>query len=168
MAVLPYDSSRDALYTPERDSTLLQFGMPVSALGLCAELSRMAYLRAESASQDRARLLDVIHRAGLTDLQLFNAHLTGAFGWGARQSNGQDAFLVFRGTQPDDVGDIGTDLTVVPTPWAHGPGCVHTGFAMAFESIRSEVLNWCHRLPSQARLHVTGHSLGGNPPNLSC
>lgn len=67
--------------------------------------------------------------------------------------------LAFRGTEPDEMKDLLTDLNAIQVQ-AYG-GRVHTGFRKAYNLVRAQVASAVkkHRTRNQA-LFVTGHSLG--------
>lgn len=70
------------------------------------------------------------------------------------------AVLTFRGTEPDDIRDIKTDLSIFKTENRHGIK-VHKGFYKAYKSIEDRVDNMIRALPTDYKLYITGHSLGG-------
>jgi len=69
--------------------------------------------------------------------------------------------LVFRGTEPDRVKDIKSDLDGVQED-CNTSGRVHRGFSSAYECISQEIENELSKPNySELALYITGHSLGG-------
>lgn len=160
--MIDYDASRNALYRPALRETVFAAGSPISAIGIdaaCAEFSRLAYLAFESDPAQRRRLIETMERLGLTGWTGFDAPATGTEAFAAIHVETGDAFVVFRGTAPGDIKDLGTDLNVRPVAWAGG-GSVHAGFAAAFASVRDDIESWLDRHAPGATLTLTGHSLG--------
>ena len=76
-------------------------------------------------------------------------------------SFGNDAVLVFRGTQGLKDWIINLDVTRT-APWKDlcNDCYVHSGFNDAWQDLKEQVLPFLASLPGSARVHVTGHSLG--------
>lgn len=75
------------------------------------------------------------------------------------------AVLAFRGTEPDRIVDVLTDIKIAPLapPWG-GVGNVHEGFATELEAAWREIqaqLHDLHVVRDQVPVWVCGHSLGG-------
>lgn len=160
--MIDYDASRDALYRPALRPTVFTSGSRIADIGIdaaCAELSRLAYLAFESDDMQRRQLIEALERLGLSAWTGFHAPATGTEAFAAVRSDTGDAFVVFRGTAPGDIKDLGTDLNVRPVAFAGG-GNVHAGFATAFASVREEIETWIGRNAARAALTLAGHSLG--------
>lgn len=154
---MDYDPTRDALLRPQLRDTIFVPGHALPPSAICAELSRLAYTDLTTGA-GADRLQTALARGGLGVALPFAAPGTGTQGFVVTSSNGQDAYFAFRGTQTDDVTDIGTDLEVAPKAWPGG-GKVHTGFFDALESVWPAIqrsLDAC----AAPRLWFTGHSLG--------
>ncbi|MEG3144187.1 lipase family protein [Sphingomonas sp. RT2P30] len=159
---MDYDSTEAALFRPESRPAL-----PVDASwsvdARCAELARLAYVRAESDPAAEAELRIALAAAGYGDIQLFFVPRTsgkpgpGLYAFGARDAAGR-RFVAFRGTQADDRGDLIDDAQFLPRPWP-GVGRVHRGFWRAYDSLRAPIDGWLAAQPA-GPLIVTGHSLG--------
>jgi hypothetical protein len=157
--VIEYDASRDALYRPALRPTVFVAGATVAPDGLCAECSRLAYLHFEGDPAQREQLIDALALAGLTQWAGFNDAKTGTEAYAVVKADSGEILVAFRGTQPGDITDLGTDINVRPAPWSKG-GNVHSGFATAFEGVRADVERWIDQHGGNSRLIVTGHSLG--------
>ena len=155
---MDYDASKDALYHPEFRDTIFKSGVPLPPELMCAELSRLAYIRFENSDADEQRLQAALGSGGLRPAVTFSTRRSSTQGFAVVSTDGQDAFVVFRGTQADDPTDIGTDAEVLLTDW-DGSGRVHTGFARALDSVWASVQAWLATRPA-GRLWFTGHSLG--------
>ena len=128
---MDYDSSEAALFRPETRPAL-SVDASWSLDARCAELSRLAYVRAESDPVAEAELRAALQAAGYGEVQLFfvprNAGKPqlGIYALGVRDGAGR-SFVAFRGTQADDRGDLIDDAHFLPRPWP-GVGRVHRGF----------------------------------------
>lgn len=158
MPSIPYDASRAALLHPERRPTVFRAGAPLPSLdGICAEVARLAYLRFESDAAQKASLDAALAIVGLSAAVPVTARGTDTQAFATRFADGQ-RLIAFRGTEPDSVGDIGTDLLATLAEWPPG-GRVHQGFARAFDSVRPVIDRWLRDHPGPAPI-FTGHSLG--------
>ena len=157
--LIDYDASRDALYHPALRPTVFAAGAAVAPDALCAECSRLAYLHFESDPAQRRQLIDALARAGLTQWAGFADARLGTEAYGVVKEASGEILVAFRGTEPGDITDLGTDINVRPTPWAKG-GNVHSGFAAAFAGVRAEIERWIAEHGGYHVLTVTGHSLG--------
>jgi hypothetical protein len=157
-----YDSTEAALFRPESRPAL-----PVDASwstdARCAELARLAYVRAESDPAAAAELRAALAAAGYGEVRLFfvprdsGKPELGVYALGVRDAAGR-TYVAFRGTQADDRGDLIDDARFMPRPWP-GVGRVHRGFWRAYDSLRAPIDDWLAEQPP-GPLIVTGHSLG--------
>lgn len=159
MPSIPYDASRDALLHPALRGTVFQSQSAAPALpALCAELSRLAYLPFESDPACQVRLDDALALVGLAPATPMIAPGTHTQAFATRCPDGR-RIIAFRGTEPDSVGDIGTDLLATLVDWTRG-GNVHRGFARAFASVQPDVDRWLDASEDGTPPVFTGHSLG--------
>jgi hypothetical protein len=146
-----YDSTEAALFRPERRPAL-----PVDASwsidARCAELARLAYVRAESDPAAEADLRAALAATGYGEVRLFfvprdsGKPELGIYALGVRDAAGR-TFVAFRGTQADDRGDLIDDAQFMPRPWP-GAGRVHRGFWRAYDSLRAPIDDWLAEQPS--------------------
>ncbi len=112
-----------------------------------AEAALLSYWPADAA-------LPIFQRAGLEGQRLdagtTNCYVAWKDDW---------ALVVFRGTQPDQWGDILDDLRLPPVAWTHGS--VHGGFEDAFSRIRPALEARLQSIASGRSVWFCGHSLGG-------
>src|SRR5688572_18244712 len=145
---ISYDPSRAALFHPGQRPTVLRPGdqqqLPIEAL--CAECSRLAYLHFEGSEFERQILAEALRHLGAHPFQPFNDPATGTEGFGvvlpsAGTQRRPFALLVFRGTEPDTLSDLATDLNAsrVAGP---GGGHVHAGFSLAFQRVQPAIAAW--------------------------
>jgi pimeloyl-ACP methyl ester carboxylesterase len=163
--LIPYDSSREALFHPGLRPTVFQPGdadrLPIEAI--CAECSRLAYVQFEHSDAERERLLEALGRLGASDFAPFDDPDTDTQGFAvllpfAGQPNRRRALVAFRGTEPDRLSDLGVDLQASAVA-APGGGRVHTGFLQSFRSIEAALDDWLASHAAAAPV-FTGHSLG--------
>lgn len=149
-----YDPRRTSLYTPYVEPTVFTAPVPAIDAGICAELSRMAYIPFENGWPMLNRLRSDLLKAGITLEGQFNEKGTQAF----VASLGTQLVVAFRGTQPD-LADFATDLDTWRVGFGQIPGCeVHAGFKHAFDVIWPHIQEeFGDRLNSAI---FTGHSLG--------
>ncbi len=156
---MPYDPTNAALYTPGLRPTVLQPGVMPALNALCAELSRLVYIPFEKDPAHASQLAEALARVGIgaptplcsvaTDTQAFAAVLP----------DGR-SLVAFRGTEPQAVSDLDTDLAATLDPWpGHATARVHHGFAKALASVELELSLWLAGRPA-APVIFTGHSLG--------
>lgn len=159
MPSIPYDASRAALYTPERQPTLFEAGRSYTPTQWAVEAARLAYYRAEESEAERQRLTEALACAGFDAPVLFRDDATYAFG--CLHAHDGSALVACRGTQPDEIRHLATNLQAQQTDWSESGGRVHAGFAEAARSVLPQVEAW---LAGEARQHsrliLAGHSLG--------
>jgi triacylglycerol lipase len=153
-----YDPTRAALLHPEAQETVFRTGQDWPIEAVCAECSRLAYVRFEADGLKKAALTAAIARAGLGEPSFFSDPNTGTQAFAAIDARRARAFIVFRGTQADDPSDLGTDAQAGLVDW-RGRGRVHLGFRDALYGVWSSIESW---LAGTTALEtwVTGHSLG--------
>jgi len=159
MPSIPYDASRTALYTPERHPTLFEPGCTYAPTQWAVEAARLAYYRAEESEAELLRLAGALAGAGFGAPTLFRDHATFAFG--SLHAGDGSALVAFRGTQPDEIRHLATNLQAQQTDWSESGGRVHAGFAEAARSVLPQVRDWLRGAALQhSRLILAGHSLG--------
>lgn len=158
---IPYDPSCDALNSPELRPTVFTAGVNYDIDGVCAEFTRLAYIRYEQGGAELQRLEQALALVGFESPVPFNNADDDTHGFGAvRRSDGL-AVLAFRGTEPQSLTDIAIDLKGSMTKWTESAGEVHAGFAGAARGLREAVDNWLQATKAtQTQLILTGHSLG--------
>lgn len=160
MASIPYDASRMALYSPERYETLFEPRQSYTAVQWAIEASRLAYLRAEAAEAERERLTAALALAGFGAPKLIVDAGTHSFAFAALHADGS-ALVAFRGTQPDEIRDLATNLQANQVDWPETGGRVHAGFARGARAMLPAVCEWVEREAARrSALILTGHSLG--------
>ena len=160
MSTIHYDASRQSLFNPGDADDFFQHGPIQNDAALCAEMSRLAYVK------DETRLAQYLNRAGFQkDLAIgYGSRGTQVF-VASRQSDNL-AVVAFRGTEPDDPSDIFTDANFIMTPWTDNSsqslGKVHEGFATALlaNDILKKIITCLDSLVPATRVLITGHSLG--------
>lgn len=158
-----YASDPDSLFFPwkARDEDFFPLGNAVSEAALCAEMSRVAYIKHEDTAGGRERLARILGKVGFAVPNPsfhFNAGGTQGFVADGRTREGETVRVIaFRGTEPDDRADLIADLDFLPDPWPAG-GRVHSGFEKAFGRVADKVKTAMTNGPD--RVLVTGHSLG--------
>jgi len=159
MSTIAYDASRIALYSPERHETLFEADQAFTPTQWAVETARLAYYRAEESAAESARLADALALAGFGAPTVFRDAATFAFG--SIHAGDGSALVAFRGTQPDDIRHLATNLQAQQTEWTESGGRVHAGFAKAARSVLPQIGAW---LAGEAREHsrliLAGHSLG--------
>lgn len=158
---LDYDPSRLALLHPEHGPTVFALGANASTSALAVEAARLAYLRAEWSATEYQRLVRALALAGFSMPTLLQHPRTNGQGYAALREQDGLALLAFRGTQPDQIGDLVTDAKTMYCDWPYGPGQVHEGFCETALGLWSAVRKWLdNRAPHRQRLLICGHSLG--------
>jgi len=158
---IAYDSSRAALYTPERRETLFAHGQTYTPLQVAIEAARLAYYRIETSALELQRLTEALARVGFGKPSLFLHAPTGSEAFASVRVADGTALIAFRGTQPGALRDLFTDARANLTPWPESAGCVHAGFAAGARALLPEIREWLGRTDHDAsRTIVAGHSLG--------
>ena len=159
MPDIAYDASRTALYQPERQETLFEAGRSHTPVQWAIEAARLAYYRADASTAQGDRLARALANAGFGPPVLFIAGAT--FGFGAIHGEDGTALVVFRGSQPDEIRHVATNLQAQQTPWPESGGRVHAGFARAARDVLPQVGDWlAGEARARSRLILAGHSLG--------
>jgi hypothetical protein len=161
---IPYDPTKTALLNPETRPPIADFSTDWELDWICAELSRLAYIRFETGSERKGELIEALAKAGFGEPGLFNDPKRNAQGFGTTLPDGT-AIIAFRGTQADKMEDLVTDARFWPVRW-DGPGRVHLGFRDAFYALRAQVDAWLAGHSGRSGLVVTGHSLGAAMASL--
>lgn len=159
---IAYDPGKDALLRPELRDTLFGGTPKPNDLQLAVESARLAYYRFDQAASELARLNDALARADFANATTFHAiPIVGTQAFGAYRAADNTALLAFRGTQPDKLADLGTDISVLPVSSSLVSGSVHAGFLRAYEAVHADIVAWLAG-PAQgrSRLILCGHSLG--------
>jgi len=161
-----YSATRDDVFFPARRGQFFAVGQSDSEAALCAEMSRLAYCRQDQGvAFDRERIADVLRTIGFEDCQFFeiqpSVRHAGTHAFLARRTSadpaGNLAVLSFRGTDDDDITDLGADADFLLTSWERG-GKVHSGFAGALLDVQDDLLAALETVT--CRLLFTGHSFG--------
>jgi len=126
--------------------------MDLKKAALTANLSKIAY-----SEQQECR--DQIINLGYGEFAWFDHEGTQAFA--CRKSNASDIFIVFRGTEPNQMRDLLADAKAWRKP-AREKGLVHFGFAQALDKVYDNIVRWIdeQKLDGERNITCTGHSLG--------
>lgn len=126
--------------------------MDLKKAALTANLSKIAY-----SEQQECR--DQIINLGYGEFAWFDHEGTQAFC--CRKSNASDIFIVFRGTEPNQMRDLLADVKAWRKP-ARERGLVHFGFAQALDKVYDSIVRWIdeQKLDGERNITCTGHSLG--------
>ena len=126
--------------------------MELKKAALMANLSKIAY-------SDQQACRDQIINLGYGEFAWFDNEGTQAFA--CRKSNANDIFIVFRGTEPNQMKDILADAKAWRKP-AREKGLVHFGFAQAIDKVYDNIVHWINeqKLDGERNITCTGHSLG--------
>lgn len=117
-----------------------------NALAL-GQASQLAYAQAD-------KLLETLDRWGFIEARCLDQGGTQGFLAG----NDRMLLIAFRGTEPQQLQDILTDINIALTS---GPvGQVHTGFARALEQVWADLQDQFDGLYQGQLVWLTGHSLG--------
>ncbi|WP_196210305.1 lipase family protein [Citrobacter sp. Res13-Sevr-PEB04-36] len=163
-----YSADNHSLFYPERDLTLLSNAGWPNEIALAAELSRLAYLRAETNTGEKEKLARILKVAGFGTPELLNNVAHDAYGFASCNDSGL-CVLAFRGTQIDRYQDFMTNIQVslTPIPKAMSRGQAHAGFLKSAQAMLPPVRYWLNKMTAKrTRLVVCGHSLGGAIANL--
>jgi triacylglycerol lipase len=75
-------------------------------------------------------------------------------------STNQAVIVTFRGTEPDEWGDVLDDALYAMAPWIHAGTHVHLGFKAALDRVWDSLAGVVEPLARSRRVWFTGHSLG--------
>lgn len=115
MTTIPYDATRDSLYHPGKATNFFQLGELTSDAAICAEMSRLAYVKTEPL------LEGYLQRADFRKNLAFGYLTQGLQAFVATRSD-ELTVVAFRGSEPDDPSDIFTDAHFLLTSWENGAG----------------------------------------------
>ena len=118
----------------------------------CHEMAKMAghaYLDGKKAKAEYKKLGYTKHR--FFDVDGAQCHAA----W-----NKERYVLCFRGTEPDELSDIGADLNAFPDKGIMG-GYVHNGFQNEVEKLWEQLVEHYQENGKDKLFFITGHSLGG-------
>ncbi len=126
--------------------------MELKKAALMADLSKIAYL-------DEQACRDQVINLGYGEFAWFDNEGTQAFA--CRKSNANNIFIVFRGTEPNQMKDILADVKAWRKP-AREKGLIHFGFAQAIDKVYDNIVQWLseQKLDGERNITCTGHSLG--------
>jgi triacylglycerol lipase len=162
-ALIPYDTSADGVFHPERRPPLT-IDASWSTDAVIAEMCRLSYFRFENSAEGAATVTRALAGAGFSGVHFFpraagaRLQLIDTQAIGAIDAQGRPV-VSFRGTQPDSLSDVLTDLKFWRTRW-RGAGRVHTGFWRALNSVLAPIEQWLDQ-HAPGPVTVAGHSLGG-------
>ncbi|MDC3304965.1 lipase family protein [bacterium] len=126
--------------------------MELKKAALMANFSKIAY-------SDQQSCRDQLINLGYGEFAWFDNEGTQAFA--CRKSNANDIFIVFRGTEPNQMKDILADVKAWRKP-AREKGLIHFGFAQAIDKVYDNIVHWINeqKLDGERNITCTGHSLG--------
>jgi triacylglycerol lipase len=109
--------------------------------------------------QDRDKIELQVKALGFNEFAWFDTDGTQAFA--CRKSNANNIFIVFRGTEPNQMTDLLADAKAWRKP-AREKGLVHFGFAQALDKVYDNIVQWLseQKLDGERNITCTGHSLG--------
>jgi Lipase (class 3) len=159
--MIAYDATRDALMRPFLRDTVFNGSGSFSDLQICIEAARLAYHPAERMPDEAQRLKAALQCIGFDEPTWFVDRGTNTQAFGSHRASDHTVLLAFRGTEPDQVGDLYTDGQFWKVSWMDQHHQVHAGFAKS----ASALLGGPHlkaylQRHEGARLWMTGHSLG--------
>jgi pimeloyl-ACP methyl ester carboxylesterase len=160
MSSIPYDATRKSLYHPGEADNFFQLGSIQSDAALCAEMSRLAYVKNEML------LAQYLGRAGFRPSLTLGYGIEGTQAFISSKPDSNLVVVAFRGTELDDPSDLFTDAKFVLTPWADDSGGslgrVCKGFAEALENndTLGKIRTFLDSLVPSPNVLLTGHSLG--------
>ncbi|MFM9915156.1 MAG: lipase family protein [Rhizobacter sp.] len=144
--------------------TVFEHGTDYSGVQISAEAARLAYLKAAQAENtpvDHRALVSALARVGMGAPRIFSDEETGTFGFGSYREADHMALLSFRGTRPEEIGDIATNLEVNTVEWTEASGRVHSGFASAMRNVIPAIRSWLEdECAARREFVMCGHSLG--------
>ena len=153
-----YSAKRLDLFHPGAEQhCLLSNSVSFDIYKLCAEMSRLAYT--DDNNDTRQGLTDIGYSTIKWISVLDNQAL---LAWNSEEKIG---IISFRGTEPDDTGDIATDLSMslIPHP-DPTKGRIHRGYYQAFHDLKPDIDDWINKIersnPEIEKWLITGHSLG--------
>ncbi len=110
-------------------------------------------------SFDNVATAHAADRKGLTGKTgAFGYQPSSGFGFCTKSSNGQDAFIVIKGTSPC-MEDALTDLNAIPMSTGHG-NVAASGFVKTFNTMEQQIDDFINT-GNYKTIHCIGHSLGG-------
>lgn len=165
MLHIAYDAENVALYHPEQGASQLRDEHWPGEVALAAELSRLAYLRAESDASGRSldELREALQAGGFDPPKLLVDSPLDAYGFATCNQDGL-LVLAFRGTQADHYEDFLSNIQAGFARWpaAGGHGRVHEGFGDCAMAMLKLLVTWLEGMAARRkRLLICGHSLGG-------
>ncbi|MBI5963417.1 MAG: lipase family protein [Chloroflexi bacterium] len=123
---------------------------------MMAVMAKLAYIEFENSEEELFRLIFNLKSGGFELVSTFSKGSTQAF----LAKNDNLYVLAFRGTEPQKMGDINTDIRAYKLSTQQGR--VHAGFQEAYEQVAEEIEKSLMSSESWAwPLYITGHSLGG-------
>ena len=162
------------MYDPSRDSLLHPWSRPpvfdttnvgqAPEDGILAECARLAYFRFERDDHQRAQWRAALALLDAQDVAWFSEPATDTQACAFYRPATRQGIVAFRGTEPDSVSDLGSDIDTLMFDWCPQPGQpavrVHAGFAGALDRVAGmpAFADWIGR--HQGALVFTGHSLG--------
>jgi triacylglycerol lipase len=154
MSKISYNRSYSSLFFPGEADDFFSFGPIMSDAALCAEMSRLAYVK------DERRLKIYLERVDFTLVRTIGYNKPGMQVFVATANHDVDPIAVaaFRGTELDDPTDLFADVRFWKVGW-DGAGKVHDGFRDELARF-SEVKDRGSLIPAGTRPLFTGHSLG--------
>lgn len=152
MTAIPYDPKWASVFYPGRTDDFFTHGSSLSGADLCAEMSRLAYVK------DKRLLKNYLARADFTLVDAIDYEGPGPQFFVAKSNSVSEPIVVvaFRGTEPDDPKDRTADIRFRKVKWS-GAGKVDRGFWEGLPDM--DVL--ARLIPVGGRVLYTGHSLGG-------
>jgi triacylglycerol lipase len=117
-----------------------------------AGFSRLVYSR-------KGEVEKIINNMNLAFFRWFDVEGTQAFA--CYDINASEIFIVFRGTEPNEMKDLLADAKAWRKP-AREKGLVHFGFAQALDKVYDNIVRWIdeQKLDGERKITCTGHSLG--------
>ena len=117
-----------------------------------AGFSRLVY-------SQKTQVEKIITNMNLSSFRWFDTDGTQAFACYDIDAN--NIFIVFRGTEPNQMKDILADVKAWRKP-AREKGLVHFGFAQALDKVYDNIVQWLseQKLDGERKITCTGHSLG--------
>jgi triacylglycerol lipase len=161
---MKYQASLSALLFPEKLPPMFKPAREYTDEMVAVEAARLSYFKFERDALSRAIIESSLAMAGYDHVEFFSGKEHGGQAVAALQIAGNDALIVFRGTQPNDITDVATDLDIARSPWPEG-GTVHSGFRTSFEELWSDVHDWQGRTAGRHKV-IAGHSLGSGLATL--